>query len=182
MKTSSFLSALRTHAVLPLVFRTSGETISPGYHLTEVKRVTYETMDCGAEQHRWSESQFKLWAPATPDANRASHMAAGKFLQIVDRVEAELPLSREAEARVFASFDGQPAALYGIEGVVAVNGKLSVLLTPDRTRCKAAERRAAGSTSTCCGSSEGVAETEASAVGCGCGASTPETNAVACCT
>lgn len=181
MKTSSFLSALRSHSALPLVFRTSGDTISPGYHLTEVKRVTYETMDCGAEQHRWSESQFELWAPAERDAARPSYMAAGKFLQIVDRVEADLPLSREAVARVFASFDGEPAALYGIEGVVAVNGEVSVLLSPDRTRCKAAERRAAGSTSTCCSSTENATETEAAPATCGCSSSNAEVAASACC-
>ncbi|MDP3166646.1 MAG: DUF6428 family protein, partial [Hydrogenophaga sp.] len=110
MKTSSFLTALRAQTGMPLVFRADRETVAPGYHLTEVKRVAYETMDCGAMTHRWAETQFELWVPAGAEgvAGRG-HMPAGKFLRIVDRVTAELPLNEEATARVHASFGGQPA-------------------------------------------------------------------------
>src|SRR5687767_6889847 len=137
MKTSSFLAALRANSTLPLVFRAGREIVSPGYHLTEVKRVSYETMDCGALTHRWAESQFEVWVPSgAPTAGRG-HMAAEKFLKIIDRVEAELPLQGETSARIHASFGGQPAALYDIDRVTARDGQLWIELSPDRTRCKA---------------------------------------------
>jgi hypothetical protein len=165
MKTSAFLASLRQHAGLPLVFRAQGETVSPGYHLTEVKRVNYETMDCGAMTHEWAETQFEIWVPAGAAAGDRGPMAASKFLRIVERVEAKLPLNGAAEARIHASFPGQPAALYDIAAVQAGAQELRIELTPDRTRCKAAERQLA--------TAAGVAGTEnagePAAAGCGCG-------------
>lgn len=185
MKTSAFLASLRTHSRLPLVFRAGLETVSPGYHLTEVKRVSYETMDCGAMTHRWSETQFELWVPAAADFTPGrGHMPAEKFLRIIDRVEAELPLNGEAEARIHASFAGQPAALYEIESIAARGGQLAIELRPDRTRCKAAERRLAALAPACCGSAtddESSTAESASACGCGTGAVSTEKAAVACC-
>jgi len=182
MNTSSFLTALRAHASIPLLFRAGREIVSPGYHLTEVKRVAYETMDCGAMLHRWTETQFELWVP---DADKRvagrGHMPAEKFLRIVQRVEAELPLDGEAPARIYAAFGDEPAALYDVAGLVAKDDGLWVELTADRTRCKAAERRFAAGTGSCCdGGAEGPRRETAEA-GCGCGTKQADTSAVACC-
>lgn len=179
MNTSSFLTALRAHANLPLVFRTGPEIVNPGYHLTEVKRVAYETMDCGAMTHRWSETQFEIWVPALEKlVPGRGHMAAEKFLRIIDRVEAELPLDADATARIHASFKGQLAALYDIDAVTAQDGKLWIELSPDRTRCKAAERRV-GALTACCGASDDEPQQEGAGAGCGCG--TAKAEAAACC-
>jgi hypothetical protein len=176
MKTSSFLSLLRANPALPLVFRTDSHAISSHYHLTEVKRVSYETMDCGAMTHRWSETQFELWVPplvgALPGRN---HMPAGKFLSILDRVEKELPLDGETPARVFVALGDAPAALYDVASVTAQDGRLWVGLTPDRARCKAAERRVASLTGGCCGPAR---DDDSPA----CCSSTREPATVACCT
>ena len=186
MNTSSFLQILREHGDLPLVFRAQGEIVSPGYHLTEVKRVSYETMDCGAMTHRWAETQFEIWVPPLADVTPGrGHMPAGKFLRIIDRVEKQLPLHGDVVARIHASFEGQPAALHDIEAVNVRDGRLWVELVPDRTRCKAAERRVADLTGGCCGVGDkqpaepAAKETDA---GCGCGvpASTREEKAVCC--
>ena len=179
MKTSSFLTALRSHASLPLVFRAGRDIVSAGYHLTEVKRTGYETMDCGAMTHRWAETQFEIWVPALEKALPGrGHMPAEKFLRIIDRVDAALPLDGRATARIHASFKGQPAALYDIEAVNAEDGKLWIELSPDRTRCKAAERRGASLTA-CCDASNDAPEKIEAGTTCGCGTAQPE--ATACC-
>lgn len=152
MKTSAFLAILRRHPDLPVVFRVGDQAIASRYHLTEVKRVAYETMDCGAQTHRWSETHFELWVPplagALPDR---AHLAAGKLLRIIDRVEQELPLAGDTPARILASLGDHPAALHDITAVQESEGRLWVELAPDRTRCKAAERRLAALTGGCCG-------------------------------
>lgn len=171
MNTSSFLTLLRQNTDLPLVFRAQGDIVSPGYHLTEVKRVTYETMDCGAMTHNWAESQFEIWVPPLADVTPGrGHMPASKFLRIIDRVEAKLPLNGEAEARIHASFEGQPAALHEIKSVEVRDAQLWIELTPDRARCKAAERRVASLTGACCGvGSNEKSDGKADDKGCGCG-------------
>jgi hypothetical protein len=181
MKTSSFLTALRSHANLPLVFRAGREIVSSGYHLTEVKRVLYETMDCGAMTHRWAESQFEVWVPAPADISPdRGHMPTEKFLRIIDRVETELPLNGDATARIHASFKGQPAALYDIEEVTAREGKLWIELGSDRTRCKAAERRVASATGACCGTATDEVDEGVATAGCGCGTGVPAKSAACC--
>ena len=183
MNTSTFLTALRANASLPLVFRAGRELLSPGYHLTEVKRVSYETMDCGAMTHRWAESQFELWAPAgeKPEPGRA-HMVAQKFLAIIDRVAAEVSLNGDATARIHASFAGGPAALYEIAALTPQGGQLVADLSPDRTRCKAAERRASSSAEgACCGTAADAAEGDQESAGCGCATPQRETAGAVCC-
>jgi hypothetical protein len=144
MKTSAFLDFLRAHAGLPLRFvPETGRRVPPGYHLTEVKRVALETMDCGAQTHAWRETHFELWVSPLPEI-RAADMPAGKFLGIVGRVEAQLPLDGESEAKVYFGKRGEPAALFSIVAAGPVGGALEVRLEADATRCKAAERRIKG--------------------------------------
>lgn len=182
MNTSSFLTALRAHVSLPLLFRAGRQIVAPGYHLTEVKRVAYETMDCGAMLHRWNETQFELWVPeAEKGAAGRGHMPTEKFLRIVQRVEAELPLDREAPARIHAAFGEQPAALYDVAAVVAKDDGLWIELTADKTRCKAAERRLAAGTGSCCGRGTEESQKEEAEAGCGCGTKQADTSVVACC-
>ena len=178
MNTSTFLTVLRANPALPLVFQADRDVVSPDYHLTEVKRVSYETMDCGSMTHRWSESQFEIWnAPLEKLVPGRGHMPAEKFLNIIDRVGAEIALEGDAVARIHVGFRNQPATLYEIRNVTARDGKLWVELSPDRTRCKAAERRV-DSVTACCGVGEEPEKEEAGA-SCGCG--TAKTDAPVCC-
>lgn len=183
MHTSVFLATLRAHRDHALVFRAGSRLIHPGYHLTEVKRVAYETMDCGGLAHRWNETQFEIWVPPLAGALPGrGHMPAAKFLAIIDRVERTLPLDGEAPARIHAAFEGQPAALHDIATVTAAEGQLWIELTPDRTRCKAAERRLAGVTGGCCGNEAEKPAPATAAAGCGCGETQPAgQRAAACC-
>ncbi len=156
MKTAEFLSALRGHAGLPVHFSLGrGRAVPAGYHLTEVKRVAFETMDCGAATHRWQETHFELWVPPLRGL-RPVHMPAEKFLGIVGRVEAALSLDGAAEAKVFFGEHGRSAVLCTIEEVAPVSGRLEVRLAADAARCKAAERRLEGvaaKITSCCGPS-----------------------------
>ena len=105
-------------------------------------------------------------------------MSAEKFLKIVYRVDAELHLATEAEARIHAAFRDQPAALFAVEAVTPQDGQIWVELSPDRTRCKAAERRRAVSDGACCGATPSTApEIE----GCCAAASGPAAAGAACC-
>ena len=184
MTTASFLAALRAHSGLPLVFRSAADSISSHYHLTEVKRVAYETMDCGAQTHRWAETHFELWVPPlTSPLPGRDHMPAGKFLAIIDRVEQQLPLVGDSPARAFVALGDAPAALYDIASVTAHEGRLWVELTADRTRCKAAERRLASLIGGCCGLGESPAADAAAAESAGacCGAEPTPTGRSSCC-
>jgi hypothetical protein len=192
MKTSTFLQTLRAHRALPVVFRHGSDAVPAGWHLTEAKRVTYETMDCGAMLHRWAETQFEIWVPPLNGVNPLrGHMAADKFLRIIDHVEKELPLAGDAEARIHTVLGDGPPALWDIESAAPSAGQLIVSLTPDRTRCKAAERRVCNLTSgkcgdnvkddaPCCSGESSPAGSDAESACCG--PSTAQAEKAACCT
>ena len=165
MKTSEFLSTLRAHHDRPLFFSLGrGRHVLPGYHLTEVKRVAFETMDCGAMTHRWRETHFELWTSPLPEI-RPAYMAAGKFLGIVGRVEEKLPLDGETEAKIYFGDGDSLAALYSVDALTVAHDRLEVRLAADKTQCKAAQRRLKGlvsSVASCCtgaAKEDGAAET-----------------------
>jgi hypothetical protein len=127
-------------------------------------------MDCGAMAHKWTETQFELWvADSAEEAESRGHMQASTFLRIVARVQKEVALDENGEARIFASFGQFPASLYTIAGVSVENNQLVVELSPDRTRCRARERREAAE----------VAAPSASE--CGCGSKIEKRADVTCC-
>lgn len=182
MKTAEFLSALNANRGLPLCFSLGGGRHVPaGYHLTEVKRVAFETVDCGAMTHAWKETHFELWASPLPEI-RPAFMEAGKFLAIVGRVEATLPLERDTEAKIYFGDRHNLAALYSVERIAVANGRLEVTLEADSTQCKAATRRLKGlvsaATSCCSG-----APADSESAGGGCCGSTPAKagNSGSCC-
>lgn len=167
MKTSAFLALLHANRGRPLFFSLGrGRHVPAGYHLTEVKRVGFETMDCGAMTHAWKETHFELWSSPLPEICPA-FMAAEKFLNMVGRVGAQLPLDGDSEAKIYFGDRNAPAALYSVERVVIADGRLEVALTAEQTQCKAATRQLKGlvsnltsccSVSGCCGSGSGRPE------------------------
>ena len=54
--------------------------VAAGYHVTEVKAVTYNTMDCGGVADKWKETVIQLWNPG--DEPEREYMTVRKFLAI----------------------------------------------------------------------------------------------------
>ena len=64
MRTQDFISRLREAPAKRLVFTNSdGATIHGGYHLTELKAASFDTVDCGAQKNQWNETIVQLWVP-----------------------------------------------------------------------------------------------------------------------
>jgi hypothetical protein len=136
MDTQSFLEALRPHAEWALVFQMEGRRVAPGYHVTEVKAVTVQAMDCGGRGSAWNETVIQLWAPRTgPDE---THMPVRKFLGIYERVAKSVPVDGAALLRVEYGDVGAPAIQYLVAGVEAEGNTLVVRLTAPGVACKPA--------------------------------------------
>jgi Family of unknown function (DUF6428) len=152
MKTSEFLDALRSRPELPLEFSTAAGSVPAGYHLTEVKRVVHDTVDCGSMAHSWTENHFELWSPADSEPGSTA-MRAGRFLSIVEKVQSVLSIDERAEARVFGSVGGGPDQLHEVASIETRNNSITVHLEPVSAQCKARDRREeveGGSSSGCC--------------------------------
>src|SRR5204862_7018776 len=80
MTTHDFIGRLREAPAKQLVFTNSdGATIHGGYHLTELKAASFDTVDCGAEKNQWNETIVQLWVPE--DEEDGEFMTAQKFWQ-----------------------------------------------------------------------------------------------------
>ena len=63
--TRAFLDILRaSRPDQQLVFRLDeAPLVAAGYHVTELKALTYNTMDCGGVADKWEETVIQLWNP-----------------------------------------------------------------------------------------------------------------------
>ena len=98
MKTRELIEQLRGARGKQVVFVDENDmTIHGGYHLTELKAATFDTVDCGGQKNRWNETIVQLWVPENEESDE--FMTADKFLSIYDRVSGMIALDPEAEIR-----------------------------------------------------------------------------------
>ena len=141
MKTNEFISALRAAPNNDLVFvDLNGNMVHRGYHLTELKTASFETVDCGGQTNRWQETIVQLWVPTDAETD---YMTAGKFLKIFDKVRGMIPLNLKTEIRVEYGDQNFFPSVYRISSVAHNRSVTRVLLEPPGMTCKARDRRVA---------------------------------------
>ena len=91
MKTNEFISKLRAAPTNQLLFvDLDGHAAPSGYHLTELKSASFDTVDCGGQANQWQETIVQLWVPEEEESDE--FMTAKKFLSIYDRVSGMIAL------------------------------------------------------------------------------------------
>ncbi|GGL91360.1 hypothetical protein GCM10010840_31830 [Deinococcus aerolatus] len=139
MTTHELLTALRGAAPRPLEFHLHGEQlVSAGYHVTEVKAVSIEAMDCGGKANAWRETVIQLMDGTAAEA-RAGFMTNRKFLAIYDRVAQRVPVSSQAEVRFEYGNSALPAMQYHVAGLELLLDRLQVHLRTPAVQCKASD-------------------------------------------
>ena len=148
MRTQDFISRLREARSKQLVFTNSdGATIHGGYHVTELKAASFDTVDCGAQKTQWNETIVQLWVPE--DEENGEFMTAAKFLSIYDKVARLISLDVTAEIRFEYGDENFPPSNYHVENISEKRTELRVQLRLPQATCKARDRREAGAA--CCG-------------------------------
>jgi hypothetical protein len=146
--TQDFIAQLRRAPAKPLLFvNAEGDTIHAGYHLTEIKAAKFDTVDCGGEKNRWSETLMQLWVPANEISEQ--FMTAGKFLSIYEKVSCMIDVDAAAEVRFEYGDENFFPSNYHVDSVIEETDALRVELRPPQMTCKARDRRAARA-SCCC--------------------------------
>ena len=116
MTTHDFISRLREAPTKQLVFTNhEGTTIHGGYHLTELKAASFDTVDCVAQKNQWNETIVQLWVPE--DEENGESMTAAKSLSIYDKVARLIPLDLAAEIRFASGDENFPPSNYHVEEI-----------------------------------------------------------------
>jgi len=148
MTTHDFIGRLREAPAKQLVFTDSDDaTIHGGYHLTELKAASFDTVDCGAQKNQWNETIAQLWVPEGEE--NGEFMTAAKFLSIYDKVVRLIPVDPTAEIRFEYGDENFPSSNYHIETISENEAELRVQLRLPQATCKARDRRESGAA--CCG-------------------------------
>ena len=139
MKTHEFLKVLKENDQKALLFEyQESKFAGTNYHLTEVKNVTFETVDCGGKVNDWKETHVQLWESPT-EVGKEYYITTDKAVAILERVNGIRPLWLETEVKVeFGNAEFHTSVL-SIDRIVSDNSKLIVKLFPNETQCKAQE-------------------------------------------
>lgn len=139
MQVKEFLQKIKTHADQPLLFEyAGGQVVQGGYHVTEIKNASYDTIDCGNSLHTWNEVVVQLWVPEGAKVSDP-WMPTSKFAKIWDVVDSRLSLYQDAEIRIEYGDATHLTSNYHVDDIVATEDGLVVQMAPPRTMCKPRE-------------------------------------------
>ncbi len=138
MNTQEFISSLRQYNDTPVIFDYGNARVPAGYHVTEVKAVSFQTMDCGGQSDAWTETIVQLWNPEKND--KKEFMSAKKFLSIFERAAGGVPVNSTSELKLEYGNETMPAINYHVGNITIEDGNLIIKLEPPKVQCKARNR------------------------------------------
>jgi uncharacterized protein DUF6428 len=157
MKTREFLDLLNENQEKELVFEyAKGQFVPKAYHITEVKNLHFDSVDCGGNEHTESQTIVQLWTSPIEVKNR--YMESGKALKIMEKVDSMKPINRDTD--IFFEYGNreQPTSNYSIKKAELDESKIVLKMYVQPTACKPAEFKnlknlataCCGGTSKCC--------------------------------
>ena len=139
MKTQEFLSVLENHKGKSLLFEYQPSNfVKPGYHITEVKNIHIEAVDCGARPDAWQETLIQLWESPS-EKHKKTFMMASKALSILQRVDKIRPLTQDAVVKFeYGNPDFHTTQLF-VNQYAWDSNQIIFKLGVEKTNCKARE-------------------------------------------
>ena len=139
MKTNELLSLLGEHSNKKLLFEyTPGKFVAPNYHITEIKNVTIDSVDCGAGVDFWKETIIQLWE-SPEEKDTLEYMTAIKALGILNKVDKIKPMEQTVEVKFEYSNERFHTAQLFVNDFSMEADKLILKLGIEQTDCKAKE-------------------------------------------
>ncbi|MDT0620836.1 DUF6428 family protein [Croceitalea vernalis] len=139
MKTNEFLELLNQHNNKELLFEYApGHIVPANYHITEIKNITIDAVDCGANTDFWKETIIQLWESPS-EKGKTDFMTAYKALGILNKVDSIKPMVRDAEVKMEYSNSSFHTAQLFIDDVIWNDKKIIFKLAIEKTDCKAKE-------------------------------------------
>lgn len=161
MKTIELFNVLNEHQEKSLLFEYAPNMlVGANYHITEVKHITIDSVDCGANTDAWKETIIQLWESPS-EIGKREYMTAQKALSILNKVGSMKPFEKEAEVKFEYSNAMFHTAQLFVNDYEIVGSNLVVKLAVEKTACKATETCGVTETTTaqpaeaCCAPSSG---------------------------
>lgn len=137
MKTGTFLDLLKEHQGKSLLFEYAPNLlVGANYHITEVKNISIDSVDCGAGTDHWKETIIQLWESPS-DLGKTTFMSAYKAMGILSKVNR----MHEMDKTAVVKFEYGNATFHtthlNVLGFDTRDDKLIIKLGTYNTDCKA---------------------------------------------
>ena len=137
MSTQEFFTLLDQHSKKELTFEYATETYVPkSFHITEIKNVHIESVDCGGRPDAYDQTIVQLWVDDLEKVDQA--MTAKKAQKIFDIVDRVKPINRDAPIFFEWGHADLRTSVYEVTEVIENEGQLNVRLFVPPTVCKPA--------------------------------------------
>jgi hypothetical protein len=137
MKLNKFIHLLKAHKSLELIFEYANNKFTkPSYHLTEVKNINYQSVDCGGKSNQWKETHIQLWE-SPKEKNKKEFLTVNKFMKILKRVDSINQLWLETEVKIEFGNEEFHTSIMDITDFRIIKNQLIIKLFSVNTTCKA---------------------------------------------
>ncbi|WP_346881883.1 DUF6428 family protein [uncultured Algibacter sp.] len=139
MKTEDFFNTLNVHKDKSLLFEYAPNVlVGANYHITEVKHVTIDSVDCGGQTDTWKETIVQLWESPS-ELGKTQYMSCYKALGILNKVGKMKPYKLDAEVKFeYSNANFHTAQLFVNDFEIRENN-IILKLAIEKTDCKAKE-------------------------------------------
>jgi hypothetical protein len=139
MKTQEFFNLLKAHKGKSLLFEYAPDLlVAANYHITEVKHISVDSVDCGAQIDTWNETIIQLWESPL-EKGKTIYMSVIKALGILNKVGEMKPYDLESELKFEYSNANFHTAQLFVNDFEIQEGNLIIKLAIQKTDCKAKE-------------------------------------------
>jgi len=139
MKTQEFFNLLNEHQDKTLQFEyTNNKYVGANYHITEVKHIAVESVDCGSQTDQWNETIVQLWESPT-EILKTKHMSVLKALGILKKVGQMKSYDLDSEIKFEYSNPTFHTAQLFVNDFAIQDNSLIIKLAVEKTNCKAKE-------------------------------------------
>lgn len=139
MTTQELFSLLEQYKNHALLFEYSpGHLVGANYHITEVKHIVIDSVDCGARTDAWNETVIQLWESPS-ELGKTEFMGSYKALSILKKVGKMRAYDMEAVVRIEYGNSLFHTAQLFINDFEIKDNQILLKLAVEPTDCKAKE-------------------------------------------
>ncbi|MCF6280491.1 MAG: DUF6428 family protein [Flavobacteriaceae bacterium] len=139
MNTKELFTLLENNKNRSLLFQYAhNQLVTANYHITEIKHITVDSVDCGAQTDTWKETIIQLWESPN-ELGKTEFMTVSKALEILHKVGQMKPYVLDAEVKFEYSNATFHTAQLFISDFEVKGDNLIIKLSIEKTNCKAKE-------------------------------------------
>jgi hypothetical protein len=137
MKANELFNVLDLHKDKSLLFEYQpNDFVKANYHITEVKHIKIDSVDCGARFDAWNETVIQLWESPL-EIGKRDFMTVYKALSILNKVGCIKSFEPDSEVKFEYSNDTFHTAQLFVNDYEIRDKNLIFKLAVEKTDCKA---------------------------------------------